>query len=131
MLSRWAGAALGARAASGDLTLRVVGNAESRRLNRSYRRRDQSTNVLSFPATVSRADGRRPLGDVVLCAPVIAREAREQAKRREAHWAHMVVHGALHLLGYDHERPKEAHRMERREIRVLKQLGFADPYRPV
>jgi probable rRNA maturation factor len=84
--------------------------------------------VLSFSALLREADGRRLLGDLLVCAPVIASEAREQRKSRAAHWAHMIVHGTLHLKGYDHERSADAHRMERRERHVLGELGFADPY---
>jgi probable rRNA maturation factor len=122
--------------------VRVVGAAESRRLNAHYRGRDKPTNVLSFPPAplppqVSGSlPGRsrqgadtRPLGDLVICAQVVRAEAREQKKPLKAHWAHLVVHGALHLIGYDHEREAEARRMERREIVVLRRLGFANPYR--
>lgn len=137
----WAATALG-RAARGELGVRVVGAAESRRLNARYRGKDKPTNVLSFPpaplpareraAIVGpRRDGAdaRPLGDLVICAQVVRSEAREQCKPLKAHWAHLVVHGALHLIGYDHERAAEARRMERREIAVLRRLGFANPYR--
>lgn len=113
-----------ARAAAGagmHATLRVVGAAEGRRLNRAFRGRDYATNVLSF----SYGRGR---GDLVLCHPVIAREARDQGKTLQAHYAHMVVHGLLHLRGLDHARRADAARMERREIRILRSLGFPDPY---
>lgn len=113
-----------ARAVAGSgmhATLRVVGVAEGRRLNRAFRGRDYATNVLSF------AYGRGR-GDVVLCHPVIVREARGQGKTLQAHYAHMVVHGLLHLLGLDHARRADAARMERREIRILRSLGFPDPY---
>jgi probable rRNA maturation factor len=133
----WAGAALGRRAARGELGVRVVGAAESRRLNARYRGKDKPTNVLSFPvvplerspASRSPHGEGRPLGDLVICAQVVRCEAREQRKPLKAHWAHLVVHGALHLVGYDHEREAEAKRMERREIDVLRRLGFANPYR--
>jgi probable rRNA maturation factor len=106
-----------------EVTLRVVGAAEGRRLNRSFRARDRATNVLSF------SYGRRPLrGDIVLCHPVIAREARQQGKSLAAHYAHLVVHGMLHLRGLDHERKAGAERMERAEIRILRRLGLGDPY---
>jgi probable rRNA maturation factor len=113
--------------------VRVVGAAESRRLNKGWRRQDHATNVLSFPAPVARgravaAGEPRSLGDLVICAPVLAREARAQGKPKAAHWAHLVVHGSLHLLGFDHERAADACRMERREKRVLAALGFPDPY---
>jgi probable rRNA maturation factor len=133
-LTRWAGAALGRRAAGAELGVRVVGATESARLNARYRGRDQPTNVLSFPtAPLPRAARTahataRPLGDLVICARILRGEARAQAKTLEAHWAHLVVHGTLHLIGYDHERAADARRMERREIAVLRSLGFANPY---
>jgi len=130
-LARWAGMALGARA-GGELAVSVVGPAESRRLNARYRGRDHATNVLSFPAPAQpRGAAVRSLGDLVVCPRVLRREARAQAKTLRAHWAHLIVHGTLHLIGYDHERARDARRMERREILVLKRLGFANPYRSV
>ncbi len=129
-IATWAGMAIGRRAAGGELGVRVVGSAESRRLNARYRGKDKPTNVLSFPpASLPGRAGPRPLGDLVICAQVVRSEAREQKKPLEAHWAHLVVHGALHLIGYDHEREAEARRMERREVAVLRRLGFANPYR--
>ncbi len=141
-IAAWAGMAIGRRAAGGELGVRVVGSAESRRLNARYRGRDKPTNVLSFPpsplpAPVAGAPAARggngadarPLGDLVICAQVVRSEARAQGKLLQAHWAHLVVHGALHLIGYDHEREAEAKRMERREVAVLRRLGFANPYR--
>ena len=128
----WAATAIGRRAAGGELGIRVVGSAESRRLNARYRGKDKPTNVLSFPPPPlprNQGVGSRPLGDLVICAQVVRSEAREQRKPLEAHWAHLVVHGALHLIGYDHEHDVEAKRMERREIAVLRRLGFANPYR--
>lgn len=135
-IRRWAGAALGRRAAGAELAVRIVGAAESRRLNRHYRGKDRPTNVLSFPAAQRQvraaAAAPRPLGDLVICPVVLAREARAQGKSLRAHWAHLVVHGALHLAGYDHERgAAAARRMERREIDVLRRLGFANPYRSI
>lgn len=149
-LRSFAAAALPAR--HGELTIRVVGEDESRALNAGYRGKDKPTNVLSFPGSggmdphpTARSaagpplprrgrDGSRRvaveqvLGDLVICAPVVAREALEQGKAARAHWAHMVVHGCLHLRGYDHEHDLDAQRMEAREKRILKGLGFADPY---
>ena len=119
---RWARAA----AASGEVTLRYVGEAEGRRLNGEYRKRDYATNVLSFPYG---EPGQAAYGDIVVCAPVVAREAREQGKDVAAHHAHLVVHGVLHLRGYDHERgAADARRMESLERRILRELGFPDPY---
>ena len=119
---RWAGAALRRPA---EITVRIVGKAEARLLNRRYRGRDYATNVLSFSYAPSRGIVQ---GDVVLCAPVIASEARAQGKSLEAHFAHLTVHGLLHLQGYDHARPREAARMEAAEKRLLAKLGYPDPY---
>jgi len=103
------------------ITLRVVGSAEARKLNTRYRGKARPTNVLSFGYGSRR-------GDIVLCHPVIVREARRQGKRLRAHYAHLVVHGVLHLRGHDHLRRKDAARMERAEQRILRSLGFGDPY---
>jgi probable rRNA maturation factor len=127
MMRTWAGAALG-RGVHGEIALLLVGPAGSRTLNRRYRQRDRATNVLSFPATgVARRAGL--LGDLVICPAVLAAEARAQGKTLREHWAHLIVHGVLHLLGFDHVKPPDARRMERRETRILRQLGFEDPYR--
>jgi probable rRNA maturation factor len=125
--ARWANAAFAAaasrsRSKATELTIRVVGAAESRRLNRTWRGKDKPTNVLSFAAEAP------VLGDLAICAPVVVREAREQGKPPAAHWAHMVVHGVLHLLGYDHENDRDAERMEARETKILAQLGMPNPY---
>jgi probable rRNA maturation factor len=131
LIRAWAEAAAGAKGRSASLAVRIVTPAESQKLNTHYRGKAKPTNVLSFAA--ERLPGSlhgepRPLGDLVICARIVAREAREQRKTLAAHWAHMVVHGTLHLLGYDHELDDEAERMEQRERRVLKSLGIADPY---
>lgn len=131
-IAQWAAAALGRRARGAELAVRVVGPAESRRLNARFRGRDKPTNVLSFPSPLLPAPVRDvplPLGDLVICPKVLESEAREQGKTLRAHWAHLVVHGVLHLVGYDHEREADARRMERREIDVLRRLGFPNPYR--
>lgn len=133
-MSRWANAALGRRGAGRELAVRIVAPRESRRLNAAYRGKDKPTNVLSFPvaplpAGAARAGAERPLGDLVICAAVVRDEAREQGKPLAAHWAHLVVHGALHLVGYDHMEDADAARMERREITVLRGLGIPNPYR--
>jgi probable rRNA maturation factor len=104
-----------------QITLRIVGAREARRLNSTFRKRDYATNVLSFPYGKGH-------GDVVLCHPVIAREARAQGKPVAAHYAHLVVHGLLHLRGYRHEKKREAQRMERAEARLLRRLGLDNPY---
>jgi probable rRNA maturation factor len=111
--------------------LRVVGSAESRRLDREYRGKDQPTNVLSFPSSPEERVASGSLGDLVICAPVVAREARAQGKALRAHWAHMVVHGTLHLLDYDHDSARDARAMEALEVEILHGLGFHDPYLPV
>ena len=130
-LTRWASAAGGRRAAGRELGVRLVGAAESRTLNARYRGRDKPTNVLSFPAAPlpGLQAPAQPLGDLVICGGVLRAEARAQHKTLRAHWAHLVVHGTLHLLGYDHERSGDARRMERREVTVLRGLGFTNPYR--
>jgi len=133
-MARWARAALGRRGAGRGLAVRVVAPRESRRLNAAWRGKDRPTNVLSFPAAPLPAGMRRsgadcPLGDLVICATVVREEAREQGKALGSHWAHLIVHGALHLVGYDHEKDADATRMERREIRVLRRLGIPNPYR--
>jgi probable rRNA maturation factor len=152
-------------ASSPSLTIRIVGAAESRKLNRTWRGKDKPTNVLSFSAEpfprspsqrasakrvrnraagrwalarkaasgLTRAQSPEPsvpflLGDLAICAPVVAREAREQGKALHSHWAHMIVHGVLHLLGYDHENDRDAHEMESTETLILQQFGYADPY---
>jgi probable rRNA maturation factor len=124
-LREWANKALGRIA--GDITLRIVDEAESHELNQRYRGKDKSTNVLSFPYDGDMLDVP-VLGDIVICAPVVQREADQQGKDPRAHWAHMVVHGCLHLLGYDHVQESEAEVMEAKERRILAELGFPDPY---
>lgn len=109
----------------GEICIRIVDKKEMKKLNKNYRGKDSVTNVLSFPASET-ATGL--LGDIVLCAAVINQEAAEQEKTRAAHWAHMVVHGTLHLLGFDHMKPKDARNMEALEVRILRQYGFNNPY---
>jgi probable rRNA maturation factor len=128
----WVAAALDSRIREADLAIRVVDEEEGRALNRHYRGRDYATNVLSFPAEMPEGlpEGvHLPLlGDLVICAPVVAREAAEQGKTPRAHYAHLTVHGALHLLGWDHEDDADAHAMEALERTILAGLGIADPY---
>jgi probable rRNA maturation factor len=129
---KWVAAALARRIRKANLAIRIVGTREGRALNRHYRGKDYATNVLSFPAELPEGlpdHIRLPLlGDLVLCAPVIAREAREQGKLLNAHYAHLTVHGCLHLLGWDHEDPREAAAMEQLEREILAGLGIPDPY---
>jgi len=124
----WVGAALSDRQEA-ELTVRVVENAESRELNRTYRGKDSATNVLSFPAELPPGIEVPLLGDIVICATLVADEAREQGKAPLDHWAHLTIHGVLHLLGYDHQDDAEAEEMEALETRLLASLGIDDPYR--
>lgn len=118
-------------ASNAELSVRLVDKDEVRRLNRDYRHKDAVTNVLSFPAGAISglpADAVATLGDIVICAAVVHEEAAEQGKTIEGHWAHLLVHGTLHLLGYDHETDAEADEMEALEVNILKEFGLADPY---
>ena len=132
---KWVAAALNGRIREADLAIRIVGTKEGRALNRHYRGKDYATNVLSFPADA--AEGvklpkgvKMPLlGDLVICAPVVAKEAKEQGKALNDHYAHLTVHGALHLLGWDHEDDRDAECMEALEREILAGLGIEDPYR--
>ncbi|UXI69487.1 rRNA maturation RNase YbeY [Tahibacter amnicola] len=126
----WVEAALrvARRRRAAELTIRIVDTPEGRELNRTYRQRDYATNVLSFPADLPPGLRLPLLGDLVICAPVVAREAREQGKALRDHYAHMTIHGTLHLLGYDHMADDEAEAMETLERRALAGLGISDPY---
>ncbi|MGC4012080.1 MAG: rRNA maturation RNase YbeY [Pseudomonas sp.] len=125
----WCTLALRQRQNDSELTIRVVDEAEGRELNKTWRHKDYATNVLSFPADVPDELLDIPLlGDLVICAPVVTREAAEQGKSAEAHWAHLVIHGCLHLLGYDHIDDVEAEEMEGLERELLAELGHPDPY---
>lgn len=127
-LHRWAQAAILGQREQSEIALRIVDAPESRELNRRFRNRDHPTNVLSFPADIAPDLNLPLLGDLVICAPIVAREAQQQHKSCIAHWAHMVVHGTLHLQGYDHIKAKDAEIMERLEIQILKEFGFNNPY---
>ena len=128
----WVAAALEGRIREADLAIRLVDADEGRSLNRHYRGKDYATNVLSFPAEVPEGLPKNVkfplLGDLVICAPVVAREAAEQSKPLKDHYAHLTVHGVLHLLGWDHEDDKEAEAMEQLEREILAELDIADPY---
>ena len=128
---RWAAAACEGRIMKADLAIRLVDDKEGRSLNRHYRGKDYATNVLSFPAELpAGVDMPMPLlGDLVICAPVVEREAGEQGKQVNAHYAHLTVHGILHLLGWDHEDDRDAECMEALEREILAGLGIEDPYR--
>ncbi|MCW4453813.1 rRNA maturation RNase YbeY [Flavobacterium sp. MXW15] len=129
---RWVAAALDGRIREADLAIRIVDAKEGRSLNRHYRGKDYATNVLSFPAEIPEGLPKGVkfplLGDLVICAPVVAREAAEQGKPLAAHYAHLTVHGVLHLLGWDHEDEREAEAMEQLEREILAELGIGDPY---
>ncbi|WP_298187218.1 rRNA maturation RNase YbeY [uncultured Pseudomonas sp.] len=125
----WCALALRQRTADSELTIRLVDEAEGRELNHTWRHKDYATNVLSFPADVPDEFLDIPLlGDLVICVPVVEREAVEQGKDLQAHWAHLVIHGCLHLLGYDHILDAEAEEMEALERELLAELGHPDPY---
>ena len=130
---KWVAAALAGRIREADLAIRIVDEKEGRALNRHYRGKDYATNVLSFPAELPEGLPKGVkfplLGDLVICAPVVAREAREQGKPLAAHYAHLTVHGTLHLLGWDHGDDVEAEAMEQLEREILAGLGIDDPYR--
>lgn len=125
----WCETALAHRSGDSELTIRLVDSAEGQELNRTWRGKDYATNVLSFPADIP--DGLLDiplLGDLVVCVPVVEREAQEQQKTLDAHWAHLVMHGCLHLLGYDHIEEEEAEEMENLERQLLAKLSYPDPY---
>jgi probable rRNA maturation factor len=139
-IRRWVEAALDAatenrdEAGNCEIVVRIVGEEESRDLNRRYRHKDRATNVLAFPANEDDIPGlppgaRRALGDIAICGPVVEREALEQGKPPASHWGHLLIHGTLHLLGYDHQTEAEAAVMERLEVRIMAHRGFDDPYR--
>ena len=111
-----------------EVAIRIVDANESQTLNRTYRGKDSPTNVLSFPAEMIIPEGPVLLGDIAICWPVVVREAKEQAKSIEHHLAHMVIHGCFHLLGYDHDNDQDAEAMEAKEIGILNNLGYPNPY---
>lgn len=127
-LRRWVSVALTGECEQAVIAIRIVDEQESQLLNGQWRGKQKPTNVLSFPMALPEGLGDGFLGDLVVCAPVVMREAVEQEKPLEAHWAHMIIHGVLHLLGYDHEADEDAEQMESREIFLLASLGFSDPY---
>ena len=127
-IEQWATAAVQPQSDEVEMTVRIVDEAESHALNLNYRGKDRPTNVLSFPFECPDEVDLPLLGDLVICRQVVEREAQEQDKPVMAHWAHMVVHGSLHLLGYDHIEDDEAEEMESLETQIMTGLGFADPY---
>ena len=124
----WIGAALEREREAAEVSVRLVSEDEMSRLNRDYRGKPGSTNVLSFRADLPGDIAHPLLGDIVVCPAVVEREAAAQHKQRRDHWTHMLVHGSLHLLGYDHEEPADAHTMEALETTIMQSLGCPDPY---
>jgi probable rRNA maturation factor len=127
-IRRWVDAAIRDERESTELSVRIVEKEESQSLNQQYRGAKGATNILSFPFEAPTPEPLPLIGDLVICAPVVVDEAKQQQKPPEAHWAHMIIHGVLHLLGYDHHNEHEAYIMESLETEILQGLGFAPPY---
>jgi len=127
-IKRWVSAAIGDKPEDTELSLRIVDEQESQALNEKYRGANGPTNVLSFPFDAEIPEPLPLIGDIVICAPVVAREAQQQNKDLKAHWAHMIIHGVLHLLGYDHQNESQAVIMETLETDIMQNLGFPPPY---
>lgn len=125
---QWAAAALMGHREEMELSVRIVNEQESAELNQRYRQKAGATNVLSFPADLPESLQLPLLGDLVICAQIVEQEAQQQQKHLEAHWAHMVIHGSLHLIGYDHIEDQDADEMEQRETDILTDLNFPPPY---
>ncbi|BAW81147.1 hypothetical conserved protein [Candidatus Nitrosoglobus terrae] len=128
---RWVRAALSNYLKNAEVLIRIVGEDEMIALNQQYRYKEGATNILSFPYENLIPCKISFLGDIVICAPVVMREALEQGKDEKAHWAHLVIHGVLHLLGFDHQQETEAEHMESLEIAILKSLGYPHPYESI
>lgn len=129
---RWIGAALQSQDfENAEVSVYIVDEDESQELNAQYRGKDYPTNVLSFPADIAEEVGVPLLGDLVVCAPVVEREAQEQGKTLQAHWAHMLIHGTLHLVGFDHIDDDEAETMETLETQIVTGLGYPAPYQDI
>lgn len=127
-IQEWVSSVLNGQMPIAEVTVRIVDEVEIEQLNQQYRHKQGPTNVLSFPFETDVPMEVPLLGDIVICAPVVAREAVEQHKDLMSHWAHMLIHGTLHLLGYDHQSDHDADAMEQLEIQVMQQLGFSNPY---
>ena len=127
-LQRWVNKALVKQVGGNEVNIRLVSKKESAKLNSTYRHKKGPTNILSFPFEPPPEVSSPLLGDLVICAALVNQQAKQQAKTRLAHWAHLVIHGCLHLVGYDHIHDKDAIKMERLEIQLLKDLGYENPY---
>jgi probable rRNA maturation factor len=133
-IAQWVGRTIAATGSDAGLevSVRVVDDTEMQSLNRKFRGQDKATNVLSFPAVDMKglpSEAEKPLGDIVVCAAVVGAEAERQGKSLNDHWAHMLIHGTLHLLGFDHVRDADADAMERLEVRILEEFGIGNPYK--
>ena len=128
LVAGWAAQALDKQHKEAEITLRIVDEEEGLALNKEWRKKESATNVLSFPVGEILEQAPNLLGDIVICAPVVEREANDQGKDLDAHWAHLVIHGVLHLQGYRHETDEQASIMDSRDIRILKNIGYANPY---
>jgi len=128
LIRQWVELALNRHHKKAELTIRIVDEKEMMKLNETYRHKQGPTNVLSFPAELPKEVETSLLGDIVICAPIIEKEAKEQHKTLNAHWAHITIHGCLHLLGFDHTQEQDAEEMEQLEITLLKKLGIENPY---
>ncbi|GJM04161.1 MAG: endoribonuclease YbeY [marine bacterium B5-7] len=128
LLVEWIKQALDENHQEAEITLRIVDEEEGITLNKKWRNKESATNVLSFPVGDTLEQAPNLLGDIVICAPIVKREASEQGKKFDAHWAHLVIHGVLHLQGYDHESNEQASIMESKEVLILKSIGYANPY---
>lgn len=128
LMIKWVTQALDTQHNSAELTLRIVDEAEGQALNKEWRKKDYATNVLSFAVGEPMEHAPNLLGDIVICAPIVEQEANEQGKSLEAHWAHLITHGVLHLQGYEHESDEDASIMESKEILILEKNGYANPY---
>ena len=127
-IKRWVSAAIGSKTGDTELSVRIVDEPEGKLLNETYRGASGPTNVLSFPFDNEIPEPLALIGDIVVCAPVVKMEAQQQNKDLTAHWAHMIIHGVLHLLGYDHQNDSEAATMEKLETEIMQKLGFPPPY---
>jgi probable rRNA maturation factor len=128
LMVKWAEQALDKQHREAEITLRIVDEEEGQALNKAWRKKDSATNVLSFPVGEPLAQVPNLLGDIVICAPIVEQEANDQGKSFDAHWAHLIIHGVLHLQGYDHVSDEQAGIMESKEVQILKTIGYADPY---